>query len=373
MKKKLNRQRSIVSRGHVVLDGPTRVSGFVVVGGDLTVHGDFECVGVLLCLGHINIQGNLKCPGNLLVGCGIEVLGDLRGGDIRAWSGFEDDDGFEDVAEEICEWMPIPPKPVKEDDVVLSAWQLLTDQDTLWEVARNQLYALSVKGDCYCGNVVTMGQIQVGGYFIPDSVYALGFPVEAEWICTEGDADCGSLSASREIEIEGELYCVNVECMRLNVWGNAMVEESISTTSPDRCEDDDAIQDESPTIFDVECGRDLLKKVALELGHPSLVCGSIDAGSVSSAGSIRSDGSISCDMYLKANRSIIAGGAITTGKKYGVLAGIGVPRDRWLISGYVCSPEKPLRILTGVYRALGHRRGYSSLKSAGLLKPPRSK
>ena len=122
----------------------------------------------------------------------------------------------------------------------------------------------------------------------------------------------------------------------------------------------------------MECGRDLLKKVALELGHPSLVCGSIDAGSGSSAGSIRSDGSISCDMYLKANRRIIAGGAITTGKKYGVLAGIGVPRDRWLVSGYVCSPEKPPRILTGVYRALGRRRG-PYLKPAGLPKSPRSK
>ena len=358
----------------MVLDGATRVSGFVVVGGDLTVHGDFECVGVLLCLGHVNIQGNLKCPGNLLVGCGVEVSGDLRGGRIRAWSGFEEDDDFEDVAEEILEWMPRPPKVRKEDEDVVSAWEFLTDQDTLWEVARHQSYALSVKGDCYCGNTVTMGQIQVGGYFNPDDVDSTSFAVEAQSICIEGDIQCGSLSASGEISIQGDLHCSDVECWRLDVAGEALVEQLISTRSPDRLEaDDDPRRLElNSDAYDVECGRDPMEKLAPDEVHPSLDCGTVSAGSVTSAGSIRSYGSISCDTYLKANRSILAGGAITTGKLYGVLAGIGVPRDRWLVSGYVCSPEKPPRILTGVYRALGRRRSIY-LKPAGLPKPPRSK
>lgn len=369
MKNKLKRLRSIVSRGHVELDGATRVSGSVVVGGDLTVHGDFECAGDLFCMGHVNIQGNLKCGGILLAGCSVEVSNDLNAGYIKVWVGFEDDVGFEDVAAQIIAWMPKPPK---EADDVLSAWEYLTDEMTLLELAVVQPYALSVKGDCICGNIDAEGHIHVGGLFNPDSVDALGCPIDAQRIYIDGDSLCGDLSAIWEITIEGDLDCVNVECMRLNVWGSARVEEAISATAPDRLEEDDSMALQDISIFDVECGRDPLEKVAPEHVRSSLDCGSIDAGSVTAAGSIRSSGSISCETYLKANRSIIAGGSITSGKKYGVLAGIGVPRDRWLASGYVCSPEKPPRILTGVYRALSRRRGLY-LKPAGLPKPPRLK
>jgi cytoskeletal protein CcmA (bactofilin family) len=362
--KKLLRHRSLVSRGHVNLDGPVRVSGRTVVGGDLTVHGDLECMGPLLCLGHVDVRGNLKCGDALVAGRGVEVAGSLQGGSVRVWEGFEDEEGFEPVAAAILGHMPKRPTG---DDEWFWDWQYLADDDVMQDLIMfTHPRGLDVEGDCVCGRVNSAGHVDVGGLFRADDVDAFGYTIGASELVVEGDADCGFLFARREVTVEGNLECVQVECLRLQVWGRIDSEQSVTVTGTDRRE---AAEDEhridSMGIYFAECGHDPMEKVTPEQLRASLECRAIKAGSISAAGSIRVTGSIDCGGYLKANRSIIAGEAITTGKKHGVLAGIGVPRDRWLTTGYVCTPHKPARILTGVYRSLGRRRS-TVLKPAGL-------
>ena len=136
--------------------------------------------------------------------------------------------------------------------------------------------------------------------------------------------------------------------------------------------DEDHYGDDLQQAYLAGSGHDDLEEIAPEQLRASLECGSIKAGSVSAAGSIRAEGPIHCQGYLKAARSIIAGGPITPGKRHGVLAGLGIPRDHWLVSGYVCGPQKPARILTGVYRPLGRRRGLA-LRPASIPGPTRAK
>jgi hypothetical protein len=213
----------------------------------------------------------------------------------------------------------------------------------------------------------------VRGTFNPDDVDALGYSVSAMRIGVEGDAVCGRLSAITEIVIDGNLQCVDVDCERLKVFEQADVEQIIRVTGCDRRKDQqDDHGDYLQQAYLVESGHDALDEVAPDQLRASLECGLIKAGSVTAAGSIRVEGAIHCQGYLKAARSIIAGGPITAGKRQGVLAGLGVPRDRWLVSGYVCAPQKPARILTGVYRPLGRRRG-QALRPASIPGSTRAK
>jgi cytoskeletal protein CcmA (bactofilin family) len=363
------KRTAIASRGHVELHGNFRVSGEVVVGGNLTIHGDLECAGPVLCLGHIDVRGDLTVREMLIAGCGADVAGDLRAGSMILYAGSDDEDDFNRVADGILTWMSKPPK---EDDLVLDSREYLADEEVVSWIASHQPHALEVKGDCFCGRLEAAGHVFVSGHFQPDTVDAMGLCVSANSILAEGDVDCGDLDATRGIEIQGNLDCVSVDAKRLKVWGSARVEGALMVTEPDRAETDAGDRYLGwHDIYDAESGHDPLERVAPEQLSPSLEAGSLDVGSVTAAGSIRVEGSIACRHYLRANRSIIAGGVISTGKQHGILAGIGVPRDRWASTGYVSSSQRPQRVLTGVFRPLGRRRAGSVLKPAGLPRIPR--
>jgi hypothetical protein len=100
-------------------------------------------------------------------------------------------------------------------------------------------------------------------------------------------------------------------------------------------------------------GIDLAKE---EPDYAMLYCDTLKAGRIIVAGSIDADGDIDCREYLRADGSVLASGMIRTGRQFGILAGLAVPRDQWLRAGYVCAPEKPARVLTGKYRKLSKRR-----------------
>ncbi len=311
-----------------------------------------------MCLGRLDVRGSLTCGDMLVVGGSVVVGGDLHSKYLRVAGGFDSEDGADEFAQNILAWMPkrsqgvpfdfTPPRLLLADESVAS--ELVLEGRTA--------DALSVAADCFCEGVDAQGGIRVGGVFNADDVDALGFSISAQSIYIEGDVFCGYLEAAREITVDGNLQCVNVDCMRLRVCGDAMAEEAIVVTAPDRHE----LADIESTLYQVESGNDPMEAVAAEDLVVSLQCGSIKAGSVSAAGSIRADRAIEVQCYLKANCSITSGQSISTGKGYGVLAGIGVPRDRWFSSGYVCAPEKPRCILTGAFRALSRRRRGWALK-----------
>lgn len=368
--KRTIKRTAIASRGHVELHGNLRVSGQVVVGGNLTVHGSLDCAGPVLCLGHIDVRGDLTAGEMLIAGCGANVAGDLRAGSMMLYAGSDDEDEFNGVADGILAWMSKPPK---EHDLIPGSRAYLADEEIISEITWHQPHALEVKGDCFCGQVAAAGHVLVSGHFQPDAVDAMGLRVSANSIVAEGDVDCGDLDATRGIEIQGNLDCVSVDAKRLKVWGHARVEGTLMVSEPDRAETDEGDpylgwQD----IYNAESGHDPLERFPAEQLSPSLEAGSLDVGSVTAAGSIRVQGNIACRYYLRANRSIIAGGPISTGKQHGILAGIGVPRDRWLKTGYVSASQKPQRILTGVFRPLGRRGAGAVLRPAGLPRAPRN-
>lgn len=366
--KRTIKRTALTSRRHLELHGNFRVSGQVVVGGDLTVHGDLECIGPVLCLGHIDVRGDLTVGDMLIAGCGADVSGDLRADCMRLYTGSDDADDFNTVADGILAWMSKPPK---EDELILDSREYLADEDVVSGIAWHHPHALQVKGDCFCDSLKASGHVYVAGHFQSDVVDALGACVSANSIYTEDDVVCGDLDVTRWIEILGDLHCVSVNASRLKVCGSARVEEAVIVTEPDRAETNAVDSYLGNALYDAESGHDPMERIAPEQLSPSLEAGSLDAGSVTAAGSISVEGSIVCRCYLKANRSIIAGGPISTGKQHGILVGIGVPRDRWLKSGYVSAPQKPQRILTGVFRPLGRRRAGAILKPAGLRGTPR--
>jgi hypothetical protein len=355
------RRKNLKSRTHVVIAGNLALSGFARVGGHLTIEGDLRVDGTLACLGHLTVKGSLQA-GQVLVGLGMDVAGDLRASSIWAYGGWGREADLQSIAESIITW---PTYLSPSDDVLARAVEMIVDESTLDELSvwfPWQLPVIKVDGDCsVAGLVRAFGCIEVGEHFNPDNCTVTGGIISAKTVGIDGDLDCGSLYSQQWIFVEGDLNCSMVECSQLTTWGTANVYETIVATGGDTYCDG-----ASPEVTYRSTEVDYNDKQTGDI-DPSIQCGGqLVATAVTSGGSILVDDLIACKGYLKANRTITCGGTITTGKQFGILAGLDVSRDKWLTDGYVCAAQKPLRILTGNYRPLGRRRRGSDPKPARL-------
>ncbi|MEJ8837749.1 hypothetical protein [Ramlibacter sp. AN1133] len=363
------KRKGLITRQHVEYRGSLHLSGHVRIGGNLTVHGDLRSDQALFCLGRVTVHGRMTAN-DVFAGCGLEVKGDLEAKRVVVHGNSAAVQNFDEIAEEMISLLPARPRELDSPDFCTDL-EVLVDDGTLLDLESDtQEYALQVGGDCSCHGLKSSGPIDVRGTWRASDVDALGLPAHANEIRVTGSLTCGSLQSPNDIQVYDNLYCVEVECRRLEVYGLAEAEHTILTSGPDGLSTG-AVQDTYGQIFDTESGRDPLAKTRAEQVTPSLACGSIKAGSVSSFGSIRADTTIECKNYLKAHRSITAGVSIITGREHGILAGIGVPRGQWLTAGFVCAPERPPRILTGTYRKLGRRRASGVLQPMTLPRSPR--
>ena len=364
---KFTKRKNLVARTHKTLRGATQLTGITIIGGDFTVEGDLRARSPILCMGRITVHGDVKA-GVVVAGCGLDVRGDLVATELKLYGGrFNAGIDFDEVAREILTRLP---KRWKMDDDLLMDHQLLVDEETLGELVGFEYAgqnALDVKGSCTCGTVFAGAPVHVGGPLIAQEIDAFGSSVSAQGVTVYGSLICGSIDALKRVFIGEDLDCVDADCPQLEVCGKADVQGTLLVTGADSLisDDHDGWIASTPAEF-VEAGHDPLENVAPEEVRPSLVCGRLKAGSVTAAGSIRVYESIDCTFYLRAHRSILAGGVIETGKQHGIMAGIGVPRNLWLKTGYVCAAEKPKRVPTGVFRPLGRSRAGRVPKPAGL-------
>jgi cytoskeletal protein CcmA (bactofilin family) len=342
---KTYRRKKLRTRSHVTIEGNLHVSEIVYVGGDLTVQGDLICDGPVLCMGRLVVRGNLRGT-ELRAGFGIDVHGNLSANAcfVHWWpldGGLDTAHGessavdalsgafASSIADYYGNW-----KPIKAD-------RLLTPEvrrDIEAELELCDHGSLAVGGDCTVGIdpqplrcwFVVGGEVNVKGRFNPDDVQILG-PLTARSAAIEGDADClGGIFVAERLYVEGDLNAPTVECGELECEGSVTVDDDLSVKG----------------VGDRQC----------DPMQPAIFCwGELEAGQVVAAGAVEVLGPIRCHGYLRAEGSIAAAGPITTGARFGILAGLGVPRDTWLESGYVCAPERPARILTGQYRELARR------------------
>lgn len=354
------RRRNLKSRGHVQIAGNLVLSGYARVGGNFTVEGDLHIDGPLLCLGRLTVKGSLRAA-DVIVGQGMEVSGDVAAVSVDAQVDCVTEADLSKVAQIIAVWTPnSSPSAAKID----SALKWIADETTVIELQDELLLskpAIKVGGQCtVAGWVRTVGSVDVGGLFNPDDCSVTAGNIYAETVLTEGDLDCGGLHVRRWVCVEGAVSCAEVKCSQLEAWGDAEVEMAIVATGRD-------------TRDDQATGELPYRSIELDNDHaqtrdvlPSLRCASLKARAVTAGGSILVDGAIECAGYLRAARSITSGGAISTGKQFGILAGLDVARPKWLAAGYVCAQTKPQRILTGTYRSLAKRQRGAAPKPARL-------
>lgn len=356
------KRKNLASRGHVEIAGNLAITGYARVGGNLSVEGDLRVEGPLMCLGHLTVKGSLVAS-DVIAGQGLEVSGDVSADSIDAHVCGDNDTALAEVAERIAFWTPGPKFDDSRKDSELD-W--LSDETTREDLLNESFWpeaAIKVGGRCVvAGLVKAAGAVEVGEQFNPDDCEVLGGNIYARTVLTEGDLLCGGVHAEQWVRVEGDLRCAVVECSQIEAWGSVEVDESIVATGRDtRCSETrgDGIY-RSPEI-DAEDTRerDVL---------PSIRCGALKARAVTAGGSILVDGAIECAGYVRANRSITCGGTITTGKAFGILAGLDVARDKWQALGYVCASAKPLRILTGLFRSLAKSRRGDAPRPARLAK-----
>ena len=343
-------RKSLTSRRHVAIAGNLAISGFATVGGNLSVEGDLRVDGPLMCLGRLTVKGSLTAR-DVIVGQGMQVLGDVAADSIDARVCGDDAAALAEIAERIAFWTPDRASSEQVSDEALD-W--MSDKSTQYDLLDDSLpseTAVKVGGRCVvAGRVSTVGSVDVGDQFNPDDCEVIAGNVYAKTVLTEGDLLCGGVHAARWVRVEGDLRCAVVECSQLEAWGSVEVDDAVVATGRDtRCSETrgEGVY-RSPEIDPGDAHeRDVL---------PSIRCAELKAGAVTAGGSILVDGVIESRGYVRANLSITSGGTITTGKAYGILAGLDVARDRWQASGYVCASARPVRILTGMFRALAKRR-----------------
>lgn len=354
------KRKIIKSRCHVVIPGSLVLSGYAQVGGDLLVEGDLRVDGPLLCLGRLTVKGSLRA-GDVIVGRGMEISGDMDATsvDARGDCGMKTD--LNEVAQRIACWIPgLTPS----DEKIDTALDWISDEATLCDLQEEFLPpgpAIKVGGRCtVAGWVRVIGSVQVGSHFNPDDCSVTSGNVCAETVLTEGDLDCGGLYARRWVMVQGDLRCAVVECSQLETWGIAEADETIVATGGDTKSSETSADGPYRSLELANDHAEMRDVVS------SIRCGTLKAGAVTAGGSILVEGPIDCAGYLRASRSITSGGTITTGRQFGILAGLDVARPKWLTVGYVCAKAKPPRIRTGTYRTLAKRRTFSDPKPARL-------
>jgi len=306
------KRKQLIHRNDLEVHGDLQIAGLLCVGGDLTVHGNLKA-GELYCLGQLKVTGDIQVS-FLNVGLGIEAGGSIYSDCVRVSGSCFDAQEFDQLIVD-----RVAPRRVQED----ALYFLADDETASWCEERISEAIVVVKGDfIVSGRVEIKCAITVGGLFNPDDAEISG-PLDAAQIYVEGDlwsASC--IDATGGIVVEGDLL-VSGWINSASVSADKLVAGQIKT-------------------FDVV--------------HGNITCSALEVEEdVSCSGTVIATDGIKVGRYLCAQGSIATRGIITTGKDFGILAGLGHPRSAWRQSGYVCAQSRPKNILSGEYATLSKR------------------
>lgn len=306
------KRKQLIHRNDLEVHGDLQISDLLCVGGDLTVHGNLKA-SELYCLGQLKVTGDIQVS-FLNVGLGIEAGGSIFSDYVEVSGSCFDAQEFDQLILE-----RVAPRRVQEDGLYF-----LADDETASRCEeRISESIVSVKGDfIVSGRVEINCAVTVGGLFNPDDA-EVGGPLDAAQIYVEGDLwSVSCIDVTGDIVVDGDLL--------VSGWINSA---SVSAEK--------LVAGEIKTFH---------------VAHGNITCSALEVEEdVSCSGTVIATEGIKVGRYLRAQGSIATRGTITTGKDFGILAGLGHPRSAWRQSGYVCAQSRPKNILSGEYAPLSKR------------------